>query len=187
MKLNTKIVSVLLATSAMAFGIAVQAQPQGMQGMQGMQGKPGMQDMQGMGCEQKGMGMHRGMHMGDPSARSEQHLAQLKSKLKITAQQEPLWAAFAEKAKAQAGQGMKAKRDAMQQPMTAPERMSQMTAMMKERVAAMESTHESFNRLYEALTPEQKAVADKPGFMAGGMMSGKPRGGKPMPPPQNRS
>lgn len=178
MKLGTKIVSAALATTALAFGIAAQAQPQG---------------MQGMGCEQKGsgMGMHRGMHMmGDPFVRSEQHLAQLKSKLNITAQQEPLWAAFAEKVKAQAGQGMRARRDAMAQPMTAPERMSQMTAMMKERVAAMESVHESFNRLYEALTPEQKAVADKPGFMMGGTRSGpraKQQGGKPMPPPQGRN
>jgi protein CpxP len=180
MKLNTKIVSGLLATSALAFGVAVQASPP-----QGMQDKPGM------ACEHEGMGIHRGMHrMGDPAARAEQHLAQLKSQLKITAQQEPLWTAFAEKAKAQAGQGMMAKRDAMQQPMPAPERMAQMTAKMKERVAAMESTHESFKRLYEALTPEQKAIADKPGFMGGGMMSGrgaKPQGGKPMPPAQNRS
>jgi hypothetical protein len=39
--------------------------------------------------------------------------------------------------------------------------------MMKERLAAMESVHESFNRLYAALTPEQKAAADKHFSMAG--------------------
>jgi hypothetical protein len=59
------------------------------------------------------------------------------------------------------------KRSSMQQRMkdekalTAPERMAQMQASMKERVAAMDSVNESFTRLYSALTPEQKAAADK--------------------------
>ncbi|MDZ4255226.1 MAG: Spy/CpxP family protein refolding chaperone, partial [Sulfuritalea sp.] len=47
------------------------------------------------------------------------------------------------------------------QPLSAPERLAQMQGLMKERVTAMESVNESFNRLYAALTPEQKAAADK--------------------------
>lgn len=177
MKLNGKIVSGLLATTAIAFGISAYAQPGMMQGMGCDHGGPGM------GMQGKGMGM-----MGDPSARAEQHLSQFKSQLKVTPQQEPLWQAFAEKMKANAGQGMKAMRENMQQPMTAPERMDKMTAAMKERLAAMESTHESFKRLYEALTPEQKAVADKH-VMGAGMMGkgGKRQGGGMMQPPQGRS
>lgn len=175
MKFNGKIVSGLLATTAIAFGISAYAQP-------------GM--MQGMGCDHgPGMGMMQGKGMkGDPAARAEQHLSQYKSQLKITPQQEPLWQAFAEKMKANAGQGMKGMRDNMQQPMTAPERMDKMTATMKERLAAMESTHESFKRLYDALTPEQKAVADKH-VMGAGMMGkgGKRQGGGMMQPPQGRS
>jgi len=174
MKLNTKIVTGLLATSALAFGLAVQAAPQG---------------MKGMGCEhESGMGMmHRGSAMmGDPAARAEQHLSQFKSHLKITPQQEPLWQAFAEKMQANAGQGMKSMRENMQQPMTAPERMDKMTAAMKERLAAMEATHESFKRLYDSLTPEQKTIADKHVMSAGKMgPAGKPQG--KMSPPQGRS
>jgi len=177
MKLKTKIVSAVLATSAIAFGISAYAQP-------------GMM-MQGMGCDHgPGMGMMQGKGMrGDPAARAEQHLSQFKSQLKITPQQEPLWQAFAEKMKANAGQGMKNMRENMQQSMTAPERMDKMTAMMKERLAAMESTHESFKRLYDALTPEQKATADKHASMMGkggkGGSGGKGQGG--MQPPQGRS
>lgn len=169
MKFNGKIVSGLLATTAIAFGISAYAQP-------------GM--MQGMGCDHgPGMGMMQGKGMkGDPAARAGQHLAQFKSQLKVTPQQEPLWQAFAEKMKANAGQGMKAMRDNMQQPMTAPERMDRMAAAMKERLAAMESTHESFKRLYDALTPEQKAVADK----HVGMMGKGGKGPGRMQPPQGR-
>lgn len=172
MKLNGKIISGLLATSAIAFGMSAHAQPGMMQGM-GCDHGPGMGMMQG-----------KGMRGGDPAARAEQHLSQFKTQLKITPQQEPLWQAFAEKMKTNAGQGMKAMRENMQQPMTAPERMDKMTAMMKERLAAMESTHESFKRLYEALTPEQKAVADKHVMGAGMMGKGRGKGG--MQPPQGR-
>jgi protein CpxP len=84
----------------------------------------------------------------------------LKGDLKLTAPQEPLWQAYADKVKAEAGKGMQAMRQNMQgdKSVPAPERMAQMQTMMKERLAAMESVHESFNRLYAALTPEQKAV-----------------------------
>jgi hypothetical protein len=47
---------------------------------------------------------------------------------------------------------MQAMRQNMQsdKPVPAPERMTQMQGMMKERLAAMQSVHESFNRLYAA-------------------------------------
>jgi Spy/CpxP family protein refolding chaperone len=54
-----------------------------------------------------------------------------------------------------------------------------MQTMMKERLAAMESVHESFNRLYAVLTPEQKATADKSFGMAGRYPQGRGRGGPP--------
>lgn len=156
LKPKTRILSGLLATTAIAFGLSAQAEP-------------------GAGCEEKGPGMgmmREGMKMmGDPAARAEQRLSQLKSQLKIDAQQEPLWLAFAEKMKAEAGQGMKAMQGNMQQPMTAPERMTQMMGMMKERMSVMESASDSFKRLYDAMTPEQKAIADKQRFLGGGMMA----------------
>ena len=130
------------------------------------------------GCGPEGMGQRAGMMrdgaggpmagMRDPGARAEKRLARLKEQLKLTPQQEPLWLAFAEKSKAEAEKGAKGMRERMAGggAATAPERMAQMQGMMQERLASMQSVSESFNRLYSALTPEQKAVADSQ-FAAG--------------------
>jgi phage-related minor tail protein len=151
-----------------------------------------------------GMGM-RGAKFDriDPSARAEQRLARLHADLKVTSEQEPLWQAFAEKTKAEAGKGWQTMRDTAQDlSLSAPERMTRMTDVMKQRVAAMESVNESFKRLYDALSPDQKRVADihaarmggagrmhghrgpmqGMGGMGGGMG---PRGGMPPAPPTN--
>jgi len=157
------IVAGFLAASAVFFGIAHAHGP----GCDS-DGKPGM----GRSSMQQG-------GMMDPGARVEQRLARLKSELKLTAEQEPLWVAFADKSKAEAGKGLQAMRERMQdsKPVSAPERMAQMQGIMKERVAAMESVSESFNRLYAALTPEQKAAADKHFSAAGRHQHGPgPRG-----------
>jgi len=120
--------------------------------------QPGMMGCDGPGMMQ-GRGGMRGMKAADPAARVDQHLTQFKSELKLTAEQEPLWQAFAEKAKAEAGKGYAAMRD-VPKDVTAPERMDRMTQLMKERLAAMESVSESFKRLYAGLTAEQKKTAD---------------------------
>jgi Spy/CpxP family protein refolding chaperone len=167
MNRKNTIVAGFLAASAVFFGIAY-AQGPGCAG----DGKPGM--------------MRSAMQGGmmDPGARVDRRLTRFKSELKLTAEQEPLWQAFAEKSKAEAGKGMQAMRERMKddKPMSAPERMAQMQSAMKDRVAAMESVNESFNRLYAALTPEQKAAADKQFSAAGrhrhGPGRGAPRGGQ---------
>ena len=163
MNLNRKIFAGFIAASAVWFGLA-HAQGPGCD----PDGKPGM----------KGGAMQRGGMM-EPGARAELRLTRLKSDLKLTAPQEPLWQAFADKVKAEAGKGMQAMRASMQSdtPVPAPERMAQRQTMMKDRLAAMESVHESFNRLYAALTPEQKATADKHFSMAGRHPQGGGRGG----------
>jgi hypothetical protein len=170
----------ILGTTAVAW-----AQP----GMGGMGGGPGgctmgpmaQGGMGGMG----GRGMMRSGMKYDPAARAEQHLTWLKTELKPTAQQEPLWNAFAEKAKAEAGKGMAAMRDKTQdQKLTAPERMAQMNAIMKERLAAHEAVTESFSRFYDSLTPEQKKTADLHVSRMGAMgPMGGPRGQRGGPPP----
>jgi protein CpxP len=191
MTINSKHVAALLAASAMAFGITAGAD----------QG-PGRQGM-GMGMDHDGCMSGKHM-MGDPGKFAEKRMADFKAKLKITPQQEPLWQAFADKVKENAGQGMKAMHEAMQQPMTAPQRMDKMVEIMKARTSAMEAVNDSFKRLYDALTPEQKAVADKyrpfgehmgpkggdhrggmehRGGMGGGMGMGGPGG----PPPQGNA
>jgi Spy/CpxP family protein refolding chaperone len=147
MNRKSTIVAGFLAASAAFFGIA-HAQGPGCD----MDGKPGM----------KRSSMQQG-GTTDLGARVEQRLNRFKSELKLSAQQEPLWQAFAEKSKDEAEKGMQAMRERIRddKPLSAPERMAQMQGMMKARVAAMDSVSESFNRLYSALTPEQKAAADR--------------------------
>ena len=163
MNSNRKIIACVLAASAVMFGVA-HAQGPGCN----PDGMPGM----------KGGGMQRGAMM-EPGVRAEQRLTRLKTELKLSGEQEPVWQAYADKVKAEAGKGMKAMRASRQsdKPVPAPERMAKMEGMMKERLAAMQSVHESFNRLYAALTPEQKATADKSFGMAGGYQHGG-RGGQ---------
>lgn len=162
MNRKNTIVAGFLAASAVFFGVAY---------------------AEGPGCDHDGRpGMKRSSMqpggMMDPSARVEQRLTALKTELKLNAKQEPLWLAFAEKSKAEAGKGMQAMRERMKddRQISAPERMAQMQGIMKERVAAMESVNESFNRLYAGLTPEQKAAADKHFSAAGRHQHGPGRG-----------
>ena len=163
MNLNRKIIAGFLAASAVMFGVAY-AQGPGC----GSDGRPGM--------------MRGGMQVGimNPGARVDQRLTRLKSALKLTPQQEPLWQAFAEKSKEEAGKGIQAMRERLKddKPVTAPERFTRMQDGMKQRLAAMDSINESFNRLYAALTPEQKAAADKHFSCAGRHHQG-PRRGPP--------
>ena len=129
------------------------------------QGRGGCDAYGSMGMGMMGQGGPMGRHASmqfDPAQRAEQHMDFMKYQLKITAAQEPLWTAFAEKMKAQAGKGWQAMQNQQANAkLTAPERMAQMQSMLEERLAAMKDVHESFNRLYAALTPEQQQAADK--------------------------
>lgn len=143
MKSRTKIISAVIAAGIMGMGALAFAQPGA--------GGPG-------GCDVR-MGMQRTNF--DPAVRADQHLARLKADLKLTAAQEPLWQAFAEKVKAEAGKGMEAMRaNAQDLSLSAPDRMAQRTEIMKERLAAMESVNASFKQLYDSLSTDQKRVAD---------------------------
>ncbi len=143
MKSSTKLFAAIAAAGIMGAGALAVAQP-------GAVG-PG-------NCDGR-MGMRQANF--DPAARVDQHLAQLKADLKVTAAQEPLWQAFADKARAEAGKGVRGMRDNAQDlSLSAPERMSRTTDLMKQRVAAMESVNGSFTQLYDSLSVDQKRVAD---------------------------
>lgn len=174
MKSRTKIISAVIAAGIMGTGALALAQPGA--------GGPG-------GCDGR-MGMQRANF--DPAVRADQHLARLKADLKLTAAQEPLFQAFAEKLKAEAGKGMEAMRaNAQDLSLSAPDRMAQRTEIMKERLAAMESVNASFKQLYDSLSADQKRVADihaarmghggHPGHMGRGMPPG-PATAPAMPP-----
>jgi Spy/CpxP family protein refolding chaperone len=176
MKRNHKIIAGLLVAAGIS-GLAF-AQP----GMGGY-GCDGMGPMAGQGGP---MGRQAGMKF-DPGQRAERHLGFLKSELKITADQEPLWLAFADKMKVEAGKGFAAMRtQAADEKLTAPERMEKRQALMQERLEAMKGVHESFNRLYTALTPEQKAIADQHAVRMGnwGGKAGRMGPGRMAPPTQ---
>jgi protein CpxP len=141
--MKRKFVAGLIAATALSWGIAASAEP-------------------GRGCEGMGPDRHHQSGQGafDPAAAAEKHLGHFKNELKITPQQEPLWQAFADKVKQNAGSGIKAKQE-LDAPLPAPERMARHQALLKERLAAMEASTDAFKRLYDTLSPEQKAIADR--------------------------
>lgn len=179
MKRRNVMIAAILAMGAGALGSAV-AQGSGPEGGQGMRGGMMQGGMGPGGMGPGGMGPGGKGGMMDPAARVEQRLTRLKDELKLNEKQLPLWQAFAEKSKAEAGKGAETMRQRMSdtKPMTAPERMALMQSGMKERLVAMEAVSESFNRLYAALTPEQKAAADRH-FSNMGRPQGQGRGGPP--------
>jgi periplasmic protein CpxP/Spy len=188
MKRTHKILAGLIVAAGISSVAFAQAgRGPGSMGCDGM-GPMGMGPMAGQGM-QGGQGGPRGMRAGmrmDPAVRAERHLGFFKEQLKLTPDQEPLWQAFAEKAKSEAGKGMRAMSDqAADANLTAPERMAKMQTLMQERVNAMAGVHESFNRLYAGLTPEQKKIADLHAAQMGpggkGGMGGR-AGGRMMPP-----
>ena len=126
--------------------------------------QPGMGMMKGgYGCDGSGPLGKTGRMAGnfDPAERLAQRLDYMKNQIKITAAQEPLWHAYATKKQARAGQGMQALRDPANAHLPAPERMAKRQAAMEQHLAGMKEVHESFTRLYAALTPEQQAIADR--------------------------
>ncbi len=143
----------------------------GISGIAAAYGGPGMK----AGCDGSGPGKmgHQAAMKFDPAERAGQRLEALKAQLKITEAQMPLWNAFAEKVQAKAGQGMRAMRDSADANLPAPERMAKRQAALEQHLAAMKGVHESFARLYDALTPEQRAIADR---HVGGMARGGARG-----------
>lgn len=182
MKRTHKIIAGLIV----AAGISGVAFAQGGPGNWGCNGSGPMAGMGPGGMSGGPMGRHAAMKV-DPSQRAERRLAMLKYQLNVTDAQEPLWQAYEQKMKAEAGKGMQAMRaQTGDEKLTAPERMAKMQKLMQERVDAMAGVHDSFNRLYEALTPEQKAKADQFAAQAGkGGMGGKggPMGGRMGPGP----
>lgn len=111
-----------------------------------------------------GPGGRGGMWGGGPGLMSDQYLAQIKSQLAITSQQEPAWQAFAAKAAEQASL-MQATRlqhsQAAAADTTAPARMAQQISSMTQHLAGMQAMNTALTNLYAVLTPEQRSLADQ--------------------------
>ena len=109
------------------------------------------------------MGRSMGPHAyGNPTAFSDWRLSGLKSELKITADQESAWKAFADQTKQQV-EAMQAWMTSVQvsAQATAPERFELHNQIIKKRQEQLEKTSTAFKDLYAVLTPEQKALADQ--------------------------
>jgi hypothetical protein len=153
----------------------------GMGGMHpGMMGAgPGPQGMHPgmMGAGPGMMGMHPGMMGWGPQAMQgadfaavfDSRLAASKAELKITAEQESAWQAYATQLKTrfETMQAFRASMHAAAPAGNAAERTEQHAAMMKQRAAMAEQTAKAVKDLYAALSPEQRAIADQRLFAMG--------------------
>lgn len=165
MKSNRKIiVGLLLAAGFATAGTIAYAQPEGVGPGMGGPGMMGGNHPGAMGPGMSGGGFGPGMKAGargDPAAHLDAHLAAMKTELKITANQESAWQAYAGQAKKQAESMHSLHAQAPAAAQSAPDRLSQRAEFMKQRTAHMEAMSVALKTLYTVLTPEQRTIADQ--------------------------
>ncbi len=149
MKRTTK----LAVAVALALGLgtaAVMAQPYGY--------GPGMMGGGGPGW------MHRGYGPGMGGYNVEDRLAAQKTALKITPAQEGAWNAYADVAKKQS-EAARAQHEAMWKsaPGSSAERYELHSKFMAQRAEGEQAVSAAYKKLYSALTPEQRTLADQGG------------------------
>jgi hypothetical protein len=136
----------------------------------------------GYGMHGYGMGPGWGMHgygmgpqgMFNPGT-AEDRLAGLKAELGITAKQEAAWQTFVKSAKQreESRQAWFAKMREARAAGSLPELLAQQDEVFKQHQAERQATTSALKDVYAALTPEQKAIADRrfggfgPGYGAG--------------------
>jgi hypothetical protein len=160
----------LFLTAAVGLGSVACAadQPAAPAGAMAGPGKMGGGMMGGgmMGGGMMDMGSMRGMGLSD------ERLAAVKAELNLTDAQLPLWNAFVEvvKANAQAmrqnmgmmqGQGAQPGPGMMMTSVPLPERLERREKMMTAHLEALRKVIAAVSPLYDALTPDQKAKADR--------------------------
>jgi len=101
----------------------------------------------------------------DRIARRIGNRAYLKARLDLTADQLPAWEAF-QKAADDASAKEKAKCAAlpteMKAPPSLPDRLTRQEEMMKSRLESIQAVKPTLVALYDKLSPEQKAILDRP-------------------------
>lgn len=148
MKLTHKSVLMMALLAGLTAGAWAQPAPGGHAGHEG-------------DAQMGGMG-HMGGDM-DPAKMAERHkahLAQLKTKLKLTAAQEGAWTTFTAAMQPPANRpDMKAQHEEMAK-LTTPERLDKMQGMKEQRDAEMKKRTDAIKAFYAQLNPEQKKVFD---------------------------
>ena len=137
----------------------------GMMGPGGMMGGDMMDNMRRM----MGMMSMMGAGMRPGAEHIEGRLAFLKTELKITDAQAPEWNVFADAVRANAKAMAETHKQAMSQgsPKTLPERLALQQKAMTAHLDAFNTTTGALDKLYDALSVEQKKVAD--GIIVGPM------------------
>lgn len=165
MKRIHKIIAGTAGALALVAATAFAAAPDGTFGPCGGPGA-GAAGFGPMGMRYGGMGpgARGGMWGGGFGFMSEQNLANLKTGLAITAQQEPAWKAFAAKAAEQASLMQAAREQHWKSAgadTTAPGRMALHIGLMTERLSGMQAMSSAMTDLYAVLTPEQRNTLDQ--------------------------
>lgn len=96
-----------------------------------------------------------------PVAHQEARLAFLKDELKITANQESAWEAYAKQVKAEAATMESFRAQAPATTQSAAERLEQRAELARLRAEQVKALSTTVKDLYAALTPEQKTIADR--------------------------
>lgn len=167
--------SLVIAGLLASAGFATNAQPMG-------QGAGGMPMMGASSPMQQGgrMGMSGKMDSAKMQAMMTKRLANLKTKLKITAEQEGAWTTFTAAMKPPAAMDHKRPDRAEMDKLATPERIDKMHAMRTERMAAMSASmdkrEDATKTFYAALDAEQKKVFDTEHARMGAHHSGQGQG-----------
>ena len=139
MRTLTKAKAVLVAVGLSVAGVAA-AQPGGEHG--------------------EGMGPGKGACARDHGKAFGARLDTLKSELKLTGPQTAAWDAYEKAVRAQ-GEAMKTAHQQTRDIADSNARMDARIATMEQRVAGMKAVAQARKQLYDTLTPEQKAIADR--------------------------
>jgi Spy/CpxP family protein refolding chaperone len=160
-----KLTQRFLATSVAVLlaGVSVSAMARGPGGCNGTQDSARAEKMQ--------------QHKTDKMAK---HQADLKAALKLTAAQEPAWAAFTGTMKAPAATAKNCTSHEEMAKLTTPQRMEKMQAMKGVHDAQMTQRMEATKTFYAALTPEQQKVFDEKSHGKGGHSGGRGHGERGM-------
>jgi len=120
--------------------------------------------MAASGAKHRATGMQGKQDPAKREAMFAKRIAELKTKLKITSDQESAWTSFTTAMKPAAGTNHQRADRAEMEKLTTPERIDKMRAMhtqhMTERTAAMDKRAEATKTLYAALNAEQKKTFD---------------------------
>ena len=159
--------NILIALAAIGFAGAAVAQTAVQPAPQTQGGRHG----HAMTAEQRAA--HKAERHAKRAERQAQRAARLRAELKLTAQQEPAFAAFLAAGKPAHAPGARADGErARLAALPAPQRMQQRIERQKQRTARMEARLAALNNLYAVLTPEQKQVLDSRAMRFGGKHRG---------------